>query len=146
MIKHENNGKCLKCEEIKNRYPGFNEELWQWFRMMQKSYPELHTSCAGRDEHEQTILFERKATRAVFGKSAHNYGAALDLFFIIPGSSDIYPVGKYQTIIKPNLPHWLEWYGEPRAKFYELPHVEIREWKTLLAENKLTLIKGHKNA
>ena len=147
MTKHENNGKCSKCDEIKNRYPGFNEDLWLWFRMMQKSYPELHISCAGRDEQEQTLLLHKKATRAPFGKSAHNYGAALDLFFNIPGSSDIYPISKFHAIVKPNLPHWIEWYGDAKAVFYELPHIEIKAWRTLLADGKLSLIgNGVKNA
>lgn len=141
-IKHENNGACTKCVMIKLRYPLFYAPLWEWFRRLQLSYPEIHISCAGRDEHEQEQLFLRKATRAHFGKSAHNYNAALDLFFLTPGSSEIYPKEKFEQVVAKNLPIWIEWYGRPGSSFYELPHVEIKDWRDLVKDGHLKLIGG----
>lgn len=141
-VKHANNGMCSKCLLIKLRYNHFDEELWKWFQQMQATFPELHISCAGRDEHEQEQLFIRGATKAHFGKSAHNYGAALDLFVIQVGSDDIYPKTYFDRVVGGYLPPWLEWYGKPGSSFYELPHVEIKNWKELVKGGALKLIDG----
>lgn len=141
-IRHVNTGKCPKCEEIKNRYPGFDQDMWTWFKLLQASHPEAHISCAGRDEHEQNILFGRGASKAKWGQSAHNYNAALDLFVILPGSTDIYPVAWFNNVLAPLIPHFIQWYGAPGSKFFELPHVEKRQWRDQVIMGKLTLVNS----
>lgn len=129
-MKHDNSGQCAKCKEIIDRFPGFDPRLRTWFETMQLVHPETHTSCAGRNETEQEALYARRASRARWGESAHNYNMALDLFVTLPGSTDIYDENWFYTILKPNIPDWIVWYGAPGSVFYELPHVEIRNWRS----------------
>lgn len=140
-MKHVNNGQCEYCLSIINRYPGFNENLKSWFVEFQGKHPEVHTSCAGRGEQDQEMLFAKGATRAHFGQSAHNFGLALDLFVIIKGSNSIYPQEWFNNILAPNLPKWIEWFGAKGSVFFELPHIEIRGWKELVRQGIVKLIK-----
>jgi hypothetical protein len=140
MPKHENNGACLKCLEIKNKYPNFHEPLWDWFVGVQKSVQDFHISCAGRGEDDQEALFYKLATKAHWTKSAHNWGCALDTFFLVPGSNVLWPRGKYDSLKNMGrIPAWLQWYGEPGCTFPELPHFEVRNWRSMRDLNQLTL-------
>lgn len=130
-MKHENNGTCLKCSEIITKYYGFNRQLWDWFISFQRNHPEFHTSCAGRGEQEQEELFLRKATRAHWKQSAHNYGCALDLF-VNKKDVDLYDKETFETVLKPEIPNWITWYGMPGSSFYELPHIELKKWRDLI--------------
>jgi|WetSurMetagenome_2_1015567.scaffolds.fasta_scaffold537237_1 hypothetical protein len=147
MAKHENNGACLKCLEIKNKFPNFRSDLWDWFAGVQISIPEFHISCAGRGEDEQEALFMKKATRAHWKFSAHNWGAALDTFFLIPGSNNLWPSTKYDSLKKlGRIPQWVCWYGEIGSVFPELPHFEIRGWRTMKEKGELTLCENQGGA
>lgn len=132
MSKHQNNGSCPQCLKILNRYKDPHPRLLTWFLQFQKNHPEAHCSCAGRGEIDQEAAFIRKASKARWLQSAHNYNAALDLFEM-SGKPDIYEKGWFDTVLAPNLPDFLEWYGRPGAPFYELPHVEIKKWKQLVS-------------
>jgi hypothetical protein len=127
---------------IMDRYNGVHPPLRKWFEAFQEKHPEAHISCGARGQVEQEMLFQKKATRAHFGQSSHNYGAALDLFEISAGSSDIYSKAWFEAILAPNLPDWIEWYGRPGASFYELPHIEVKQWKDLVAQGILKIVKG----
>lgn len=128
------------CLKIINRYPGFSENLKSWFFEFQKDHPEAHVSCAGRGQMDQEAACARGASRAHWGESAHNYSAALDVFVIIPGEKSIYPRDWFTNVLMPNIPNWLEWYGQPGAPFFELPHIEIRGWRQLISMGTLKLV------
>lgn len=140
-VRHENNGRCIKCMEIFDRYPGFYEPLRAWFEAFQMSHPEAHISCAGRGYEEQEALFQRRASRAHYGQSAHNYGAAIDVWENTGNASDIYEKTWFREVLKPRLTDWLNWYGEPGSSFYELPHIEVRNWKAMAKRKTLKLVE-----
>lgn len=146
-MKHRNNGSCGKCLEIIARYPGFYTPLKEWFYDFQENHPEAHVSEAGRGKEMQDILLHRKATRARYGESAHNYNCALDIFE--QGgkiAQDIYEEEWFRRILAPNIPDWIEWYGQPeyrgrKDKFYELPHVELKGWREYARRGDLVLVE-----
>ena len=140
-IVHKNTGSCDKCIEIFNKYPKFYTDLYYWFINLQKQYPEIHISCAGRGQADQDQLYFRGASRAKWKQSAHNYNAAIDVFFNIIGSKEIYPLDKFKNILQPNLPAWCEWYGDPNARFHELPHIEVRGWSQLAVNGVINLVE-----
>lgn len=127
---------------IMNRYGGTYQPLRRWFEEFQSRHPEAHVSCAARGEVEQEMLFLKKATRAHFGQSAHNYAAALDLFELSGNDSDIYERRWFEEVLGPAVPEWITWYGRPGSSFFELPHIEVRAWKDLVASGQLKLVKG----
>lgn len=139
---HTNNGNCEKCDQIFDKYAGFNIELRKWFKEFQKEHPEAHISCAGRGEKDQNDLFIAGRTRAKFGQSAHNYGAAIDVFCVMEHSDSIYDLHWFKTVLSPEIPEWLNWYGRPHAPFPELPHIEIANWKDLAKQHILEKIEA----
>ena len=134
---HKNDGRCAHCQLIIKKYPGIDYNLKTWFERLQVKYPEVHVSEAGRGKEQQEILLRKKATKARWTESSHNYNCALDLFELGGESkSDIYEKNWFMTVIAPNVPSYLEWYGWPeyknkKDKFYELPHIEVKNWKNL---------------
>lgn len=79
----------------------------------------------GRDEKGNKI--GRTVTRAKAGESKHNFGKAFDIACIYGGkyAPDSHPAWKSAGIIGESL--GLVWYGNPRAKFFELAHFELKE-------------------
>ena len=140
MSKHENNGQCSHCQEILNKYEGFNQHLRDWFEEVQAAQPETHLSCAGRGRIEQESDFHRGASRAHYGQSSHNFNCAIDLFCLVPGL-DLYDRAWFASVIAPRITSQLEWYGKPDAPFKELPHVEIKLWKELVQEGLAKLVE-----
>ena len=141
-MKHENNGRCAKCQLVLNRYPGFHKHFRNWFESFQLKHPEAHTSCAGRGELDQEACFIRKASRARWKESSHNYNAALDFFEL--GGDDIeqiYEEKWFHEVLAPELPEFLEWYGAPNAPFKEMPHVQLKNWKILRNNGTLKLVE-----
>lgn len=139
-MKHENNGHCVKCAEIFDHYRGFNETLRHWFESFQLMHPEAHISCAGRGHIDQEVQFQKGASRAHWGQSAHNWNAAIDVFAMIQGAGTIYPLAWFHTVLGPMIPDFLEWYGKPGAKFPELPHIEIKGWRAEAQAGRLFLV------
>jgi len=144
-MKHENTGHCLKCRKIIDRFPGLYTPLLEWFEFFQKRHPEAHVSCAGRGEADQNHVFEQGLSRAQWRESAHNWNAALDFFVVIPGKADIYDKHWFELVLGKNIPQWLTWYGAPGSKFYELPHVEVKNWKGLRDNGELKLVSPFVN-
>lgn len=141
MTKHKNDGKCAHCQLIFDRYPGFYEPLREWFEFFQSEHPEGHVSCAGRGQIDQEALFEKNATRAHFGESAHNYNAAIDIFEMGgQDSKDIYEINWFYDVLAASLPDFVSWYGSIGSRFFEMPHIEVKNWKVLLEEGKLNLV------
>lgn len=130
MPKHLNNGKCAKCAEIIQRYPGLNEFLLSWFKGMQAKFPELHLSCAGRGKVDQEAAFQRGASKAHYLESSHNFNCAIDIFQLKDGNA-LWNKEWFNTVVAPSLPSNLNWYGKPFSPFYELPHLELLNWKFL---------------
>lgn len=140
-MKHENNGACPKCQAIFNTFPGFEPRLRAWFEELQGRYPVAHISCAGRGKAAQADALAKGMSRAPYGKSAHNYNAAIDIFEMSGISTDIYERAWFKTVVEPNLKDFLSWYGAPGASFPELPHVEVKEWRELARNGKLSLVE-----
>lgn len=137
---HDLSSNCQKCDGIFDLYPGFNQELRIWLKGLQKEHPELHISAAGRGKMEQEMLFYRAATRAHYGESAHNYNAAIDVFFLIDGKYSLDQTMFYCIII-PNLYASFLWYGAPHVLYYERPHIELKNWKELVSDGTLKLVE-----
>lgn len=138
---HDNNGKCEACAAIFDKYPGFNKDLRIWFEMFQKDRNECHVSCAGRGREDQELAFAHRMSRARWTQSAHNWNCAIDIFVIIPGNNNIYPLPWFHNVLAPALPDWIRWYGRPKCPFPELPHCEIDGWKSLIATGEIELVE-----
>jgi len=130
-MKHDLSGSCESCLALITKYPGFHSELQDWFFSIQKANPEAHISCAGRGEIEQNILHARGATKARWLDSAHNYNAALDIFRLHNGKYDL-DKDWFQKVVGSRLLPFLKWYGLPGSRFFELPHVELALWRTMV--------------
>jgi len=138
---HINLDECPHCELILNRYPGFYPPLRDWFLDFRAKNKEAHVSCAGRGYLDQENAFVRKISRAHYGESAHNYNAALDIFEMTVGDPNIYSREWFEKVLAPNLAPWIEWYGKVGSVFYELPHVEVRQWKALVKAGAINLVE-----
>lgn len=141
--KHRNNGECLYCVEIRDRFPNFNADLWSWFAMMQKIIPDFHISCAGRGQRDQELLYMKGASRAHWTWSAHNWGAGLDTFFMCD-LNNLWPRKRYDALSL-GLPPTITWYGKIGSVFPELPHFELRNWRALKDQGLLTLCVSPSN-
>jgi len=137
---HKNNGACPKCLEIINRYPNFNKDLLSWFTLFQARFHEAHISCAGRGREDQENAYAKNLSKSRWGHSAHNYNCAIDLFCNLPGV-DLYSPKWFGSVVAPEIPSYLSWYGAPGSVFPELPHVEVRNWRDLLAGKEVELVE-----
>lgn len=136
---HVNDGACIKCEEIMNKYAGFVNQLKEWFLFMQAKYPMFHTCDAGRGKREQELFLAKGASKARWGQSSHNYNAALDTFFLVDGKYSLDQ--KLYDSIAPEVPAFISWYGAPGAKFYERPHFEIKTWREMVGAGEIKLVE-----
>ena len=138
-MSHLNDGNCQKCREIINKFPGFNQDLLNWFILMQGKFNNFHVSCAGRGEADQEHCFDTHVSDAHYGQSAHNYNLAMDTWFQIDGryslDEDLY------AQIEPEIPDFIEWFGKKDAVFYERPHFEIKNWKDLVQTGTVKLVE-----
>lgn len=140
-MSHENIGSCLSCAGIFNRYTSFYQPLRDWFMALQSKYPEAHISCAGRGKMDQETLFNRNATKARYGQSAHNWNAAIDLFQLKDGAYNL-DVEWFDSVVVPALTPDLCWYGRPDAPFPERPHIEIATWNQMAKDGMLNLVES----
>lgn len=140
MSKHLNNGACPKCKEIFDKYRNFNQKVRSWFVLFQAKHPEAHISCAGRGFTEQELKKQEGKSRASYGKSSHNYNCAIDIFVQLP-QTDIYDAAWFKKNVAEEIPFYLKWYGEPDSAFFELPHIELRDWRALKAQNLVKLVE-----
>ena len=132
---------CAGCQTLFKKYPGFYLPVRLWFEGLQLKHPELHISCAGRGRIAQELYFKNGESRAHYGESAHNWNAAIDVFFST--SKNQYDLGLdlFNQIIVPNLPDYLKWYGAADAKFKERPHIELRDWHKMRDVNLLKIVE-----
>lgn len=136
MFMHANNGKCQKCREIIDRYPGFYPPMRKWFSDLQSAMPDVHVSCAGRGQLDQEACFIRGASNAHWTKSAHNWNCALDLWANIKNKDgkvtpkEMYNLGTFKEI-ELSVPDWIDWYGKKGSNYLEFPHYEVKDWQSL---------------
>lgn len=136
LVKHINHSPCPKCEIIFNRFPNFIVELKEWFYEIQNFDPSTHISCAGRGEQDQNALFKAGLSKAEWGKSAHNFNAAIDIFRQIQaGTTYDRPwfeatIGRrlFEHNAQSDATYQFDWYGLKGSPYFELPHVEIKNW------------------
>lgn len=137
---HINSGLCEKCNAIINKYPGFNKELSDWFKDLQKRVPDAHIASAGRGESEQEQWFKQGKSKAHYKQSAHNYNAALDFWRLTTSGAD-FTVSWYTGLIGPEAKKaGFEWAGD-WTTFREFGHVQIKDFKKLVEEGKLKLVE-----
>lgn len=139
-MSHNNNGACISCVQIFNKYPGFYQPLRDWFNAIQAKHSETHISCAGRNATDQNALFFRGATKAQFGQSAHNWNAALDIFQLKDDAYNL-DLDWFQAVIVPALTADLCWYGRSDAPFPERPHVEWASWNDMAHQGLIQLVE-----
>lgn len=89
------------------------------------------------DQEEMVI---KGASRAHYGQSAHNYNAAIDIFETAT-MGNIYSREWFRDVLAPNIPDWIEWYGRHDAVFFELPHLQLKDWKDRIAKGALALVE-----
>jgi hypothetical protein len=149
-IRHENNGNCFKCKQIFDKYPGTtkSEELERWFFCLQFEVPEAHISEAGRNKADQLAAHQRKASKALWRQSAHNFKGAVDIFRLIKGRVD-YAEDWFNVSIKPRLTDDLDWYGlkingKFVSSFPEMPHVQLKGWKKMVVDGLLKPVEDVK--
>ena len=139
-MSHINNGRCSKCEEIFNRFPGFDQGLKTWFYKVQKEVPRFHIAEAGRGRVEQEKDFGRGASKAHYGQSAHNANAAIDTFFL--DNENQYSLDeRFYELIKVYIDDTIEWYGAKGAKFYERPHFQVADFEERKKSGRLNLVE-----
>lgn len=139
-MKHENSGQCGKCRAIFDVYAGFDRLLRTWFETLQATHPDAHISCAGRGKVEQELLFQRGATRATWGRSAHNWNAAIDIFRLLDGRYDLSSDWFWSTV-EPVLLADFTWYGRAGSIFFELPHIELTHWREFAKAGTIKLVE-----
>lgn len=137
---HQNSGNCLSCAILFNRYAEFYKPLKDWFFDLQTQFPDMHISCAGRGMVDQMALFQRGATKAKWGQSAHNFNAAIDIFQLKKGQA-AWDLAWFDTVVGPHLPADITWYGRLDAPYFELPHCEWTPWSQKAKEGILTLVE-----
>ena len=148
MAKHNNSGSCDKCLEIFSRYP-VCPLIKKWFSYTQSLVPDAHISCAGRGQVEQETEFQRKSSNAHWKQSAHNWGAAVDIFQLTSDGKLSYDKDWFNKKIATSVEYFnklnqscsLNWYGAPGSAFYELPHVEIKDWQKFKEKLGLKLVE-----
>ena len=138
-MSHQNNGACPKCVDIFNAYSSAYPTLRNWFLLMQSKFPEFHVSCVGRGKIDQEDCFNHHTSKAHWTESAHNWNAALDGWFLIDETYNLDRQRFEQVAVE--LPDYLEWYGNPGAKFPELPHFEVKNWRDLASRGILHLVE-----
>ena len=137
--KHENVYNCLKCNEILIKFNGLHDHMYLFVNELKKLDCSAHISCASRGRVEQEVYFQRGASNARYGKSAHNYGAAVDIFRIDEKGLLSYSEAWFNKTVGKLVKEWnkagvyepLDWYGAKGSEFYERPHVELDNWKKL---------------
>lgn len=140
-MSHINNGNCPGCLFRFNRYPDFHKGLQQWFFETQRYMPEFHVAEAGRGRVTQEMYFNRKASNAHYGESAHNYNCAIDTFFQIHGEYKLDDYLYSHVVVRLPLNKSIIWYGATDAVFKESPHFEVGNWKELRDQGIVKLVE-----
>lgn len=128
MAKHVNDGKCAKCSEILN---GTDQRLIDWFTEFQKVNKDAHVAWGIRNEKDQNDAYKRGTSKAKYGESPHNFepAQAIDLFRITQTGAE-WGAPWFNGTVGPAVAKEkdLAW-GGSWARFKDLPHIEIKDWK-----------------
>lgn len=137
MYFHLNNGSCEGCKTLFDRYPGFHIGLRKWFLNIQNQYPEAHISCAGRGKLAQEECYKNKVSKSIWGQSPHNYNLAIDVFRQ-ESKKSLFDRSWFEAVMLPFVVQQnmmddfqIDWFGMAGSPFYELPHFQVRHWRTL---------------
>ena len=109
--------------------------LLEQFYVMQNALAlqgvDVEMTNAWRGEAEQNADKAKGVSRAAWGQSAHNYGAAFDLAPVIDGTLTWPPASDHiwQTIGQAGKDAGLEWGGE-FTTIVDMPHFDIPGWKS----------------
>lgn len=100
---------------------------------------DLIVTCTLRSDEEQAALYAQGRTTpghivtdAPAGKSAHNYGLAIDIVPMVNGKPDwngADPV--WEQLGELGEAAGLTWLGAPGSRFPEKPHLEHPDWRNL---------------
>lgn len=134
-------GVCDGCEAIFSRYDGFNTELRLWFYSVRGSFPDAHISDAGRGHVLQEVYFQRGASDAHYTQSAHNWNAAIDMWQNVNGVYTLNRQWFLDVFAKCPIDDKFEWYGANGARFHEVPHVQVLNWRDLAQKGYLQLVE-----
>lgn len=136
-LKHTNDGACKKCMEIIFSYADPYEPLIEWFVETQKQLPDMHCSEVGREKARQERMVETHRSNAHWEHSSHNWNCGMDIF---RNAKVIYDEDWFRGVFAKFVPPWLNWYGAIGSKFYELPHIEPRNWEALKETGVIKLV------
>jgi len=138
MAKHVNDGNCAKCLEI---LVGVEPRLLAWFKTFQTTNNDAHVAWGARGEKDQNDALKKGTSKAKWGESPHNFvpPLAIDLFRLTLTGAE-WPASWFNTYVGPDVAKTadLEW-GGTFPKFRDAPHVQIRNWKDLVASGKAKL-------
>lgn len=100
---------------------------------------DILVTCTLRSNEEQAALYAigrtapgEHVTDAPPGRSAHNYGLAIDVVPIVNGKLDWNrkdPI--WQQVGELGVAAGLTWLGSPNSKFPEKPHFQHPNWRAL---------------
>lgn len=139
--KHINSGNCEKCASIFDSYADFHTGLRDWFLNFQSQNPEAHISAAGRGKADQEADFEAGRSNAHWGQSPHNFNAAVDVFKLLQTGAS-WDRQWFTNVMAPDARGaGFVWGGDWRGKLGDYPHVEVADWKELVAKGILKLVE-----
>lgn len=133
-------GPCPKCEEIFNKFPDKNMELYNWFNQLRLKVKTAHIAYAGRGKEEQNYFYEKKTSKAKWGESPHNYNLAIDIFELTQTGAR-FDVSWYQSSIIPEAIKAGFDCGGLWKSFKDWPHIEIKNWKQVVKDGKAKLVE-----
>lgn len=64
--------------------------------------------------------------------SPHNFGLAIDIFFLINGKAQ-WPRDLFNEVFASDLPGWIKWLKNSTV-FPELPHFQVGTWESLVKD------------
>ena len=119
--------------------PEVRKQVDAFLNLCAASGIDILVTCTLRSRDEQAALYAQgrtapgpRVTDAGPGRSAHNYGLAIDVVPIVNGKLDWDrkdPV--WQKVGQLGVTAGLEWAGSPGYPFPELPHFQHPNWRQL---------------
>jgi peptidoglycan L-alanyl-D-glutamate endopeptidase CwlK len=135
----------MASRKIEDLHPDLQKLCRQFLGRCQAAGLSTFLVCTYRSDEEQNTLYAQGrtaagsiVTRAKAGQSAHNHtmdgkpaALAFDIGVLLNGKYD--GAGKSDEWAKSGKiaeELGLEWYGNPKSEFIEMPHVSMPNWKS----------------
>jgi hypothetical protein len=130
-------GRALMYKSYRNRYGKrlvLLRVLFAKFQAMQKALAykgiDIEMTDAWRGEADQNAAYHGGYSKALFGMSAHNFGAAFDVAPLIGGSLTwTAPDYVWTQIAEAGKAQGLTWGGD-FSSIVDKPHFEMKGWKS----------------